>query len=60
MGDPEESKQAMVSAILQLSECSGTIRIDGLDIQELGLQDLREHITVVSQVAKILFLKAFD
>ena len=52
MGRPDVSKRALVAAILRMIDPGGTIRIDGLDISELGLQDLRERISVISQVGK--------
>ena len=48
MGEPEDPKNAVVSVILRLKEYSGCVRIDGVDIQDIGLQDLRERITVVA------------
>ncbi len=32
---------------------SGTITIDGLDIQQMGLSDLRKNLTVIAQDATL-------
>ena len=47
----ELSRRGFVSAILRLLEPTGVVRIDGIDICELGLQDLREKISVVPHVS---------
>ena len=56
LGQPECSKQGFVSVILRLVEHTGTIRIDGMDVSEIGLRDLREKISVVPQVGNPLLI----
>ena len=60
LGGPEGCKKALMSAILRLVEPHGIVRIDGLDVSEMGLHDLREKISVIQQVpAAVLFLNVF-
>lgn len=51
-----------VQALFRIVEpTSGTIYIDGLDITEMGLFDLRSRLALVPQVRKLtLFLLFFD
>ena len=39
-----------MSSILRLCESSGSIRIDGLDVSEIGLQDLRNKVSIIPMV----------
>lgn len=40
----------MIGTILRLTEiCDGAITIDGIDIQKIGLRDLRSVIAVIPQ-----------
>ncbi len=48
----ENSKRGFVAAILRLLEPTGVVRIDGINIAEIGLYDLRRHIAVVPQVSR--------
>ncbi len=50
ISDTEGGKKALVSALLRLVEPTGVVRIDGIDIMELGLHDLRSKIAFVPQV----------
>ena len=42
-----ESKHIILSLLLRASDFQGVVRIDGVDITELRLQDLRESIAVI-------------
>ena len=42
-----ESKHSILSLLLRTSDFQGVVRIDGVDINELRLQDLRESIAVI-------------
>ena len=47
---PGGCKKALLAALLRLSEPHGTVRIDGIDISDVGLRDLREKLSVIQQV----------
>ena len=49
LGRPDACKRGFVSVLLRLVEPRGVVRIDGMDISEIGLRDLRERIGHVSQ-----------
>ena len=51
-GSFEGSKKALISALLRLMEPTGVVRIDGLNIVDIGLNDLRSKMVVVPQVSK--------
>ena len=42
----------MLHSLLRLTEPCGHIYIDGVDVTQMGLQDLREKISVIPQVSK--------
>ena len=52
IGKPEESKAALMDCILRFHDFSGIVRIDGVNIADVGLQHLRENLSVIPQVVK--------
>ena len=49
LGENEATKHALVAIITRLVDVIGIVRIDGLDMSELGLKDMREQITMIQQ-----------
>ena len=51
MGDSGAGKSSLILALFRIIEpASGTILIDGCDISQFGLKDLRSKIAIIPQV----------
>jgi len=49
VGSTGSGKSTLVKLLLRLYSSAGTIRLDGIDLRELKLKDLRSCIGLVSQ-----------
>ena len=43
-------KSSLLSTLFRTSESNGLVKIDDVDISELGLKDLRSKISIIPQV----------
>ena len=51
VGRTGAGKSSIISALFRLAEPFGQIKIDCLDTKEMGLHDLRRHISIIPQVS---------
>lgn len=61
MGRTGAGKSSLISLMFRMAEIDGSIMIDDVDTQKIGLHELRNKISIIPQVYKtilVLFVNA--
>lgn len=54
VGRTGAGKSSLVAALFRLAEPHGSIMIDGIEVNQLGLHDLRKNISIIPQVRYVI------
>ena len=54
VGRTGAGKSSLVAALFRLAEPHGSIMIDGIEANQLGLHDLRKNISIIPQVRCVI------
>uniref|UniRef100_A0A1X7U1L1 ABC transporter domain-containing protein n=1 Tax=Amphimedon queenslandica TaxID=400682 RepID=A0A1X7U1L1_AMPQE len=55
VGRTGAGKSFLIGALFRLAEPGGSIKIDGVELTQLGLHDVRSNMSIISQVSFISF-----
>ena len=56
MGRTGAGKSSLTLGLFRIIEAvGGTIVIDGIDVSDIGLHDLRSKLTIIPQVCQLIF-----
>ena len=50
VGRTGAGKSSLLSVLFRMAEYFGTVTIDGVNVKEIGLHDLRKHMSIIPQV----------
>lgn len=56
MGRTGAGKSSLISLMFRMAEIDGSIIIDDVDTQKIGLHELRNKISIIPQVYKTIFV----
>ena len=56
MGRTGAGKSSLLSALFRIAEPEGVLEIDGIQITDLGLHDLRSKLSIIPQVITFVLL----
>ena len=56
MGRTGAGKSSLIGALFRLAEPTGSIKIDGVELTQLGLHDVRSNMSIIPQVSFFLHI----
>ena len=59
MGRTGAGKSSLLSALFRIAEPEGVLEIDGIQITDVGLHDLRSKLSIIPQVSSNVITKIY-